>query len=67
MTAARTSYLTPDEVAAELRVTVKTLRNWRYLDRNRPPHKRRGRPWIKPAGHVLYPRDGLDAWLARRP
>ena len=31
--------LTPAEVAAELRVSVKTLRNWKYLDSGRPPHR----------------------------
>ena len=57
--------LTPDEVAAELRVTTGTLRNWRYLDSGRPPHMWRGPAYVKRGHRALYRRDAVDAYLAR--
>jgi hypothetical protein len=47
----------PADVATELHVTVNTLANWRCL--------RKGPAFVKVGAKVLYPRDGLDAWLAR--
>lgn len=49
--------LTPDEVAAELRVAVKTLRNWRYLGR--------GPAAVKVGDRARYTRAAVDAFLAR--
>lgn len=58
--------LTPDEVAAELRVTTKTLRNWRSLDSGRPPHEWRGPAYVmRGPRRALYRRDAVDAYLAR--
>ena len=49
--------LTPDEVAAELRLAVDTLKRWRYLGRG-PAH-------LKVGARVRYRRDAVDAFLAR--
>ena len=57
--------LTPDEVAAELRVTTKTLRNWRYLDRNAPAHRRLGPAHVMVGGRARYTRAALDAYVTR--
>lgn len=50
-------YLTPTEVAAILRRTPKTLRDWRY--KGTGPAYVAGRP-------TLYARADVDAWIAAR-
>lgn len=47
--------LTPDELAAYLKVAVKTLAQWRW-QRVGPPH-------LKAGGHVRYRRSAVEAWL----
>lgn len=48
--------LAPKVVAALLGVPESTLAQWRY--------RRVGPPYIKVEGHVRYPGDGVDAYLA---
>lgn len=47
-------HLTPEEVAARLRLKVKTLEGWR--------NRRKGPPYQKFGKRVLYPLDKLEAW-----
>ena len=49
-------YLSESEVAKELQLTTRTLRAWRQQRRG-PAHLQVGRS-------VLYPREGILAWLA---
>ena len=51
-------FLTQDEVAAELKISERTLDRWRRLDEG-PPITKLGR-------RVLYRRPSLQAWLCRR-
>jgi integrase len=44
-------YMTPVEVAERLRISVKTLANWRSSSL--------GPPWLKVGGRVVYPRAGV--------
>lgn len=48
--------LTPVEAAELLRVSVGTLRNWRYQGR--------GPRYVKSEGRALYPIQGLNDYLA---
>lgn len=48
-------YLTTAELAAELRRSAGTVRQWRYLGVG---------PAFIPGGRVLYARSDVDAWLA---
>lgn len=48
-------YLSQDELATELGVTVATLLNWRR-DGKAPPHTRIGQ-------RVVYARDSVEQWL----
>jgi predicted DNA-binding transcriptional regulator AlpA len=48
-------YLSQDELAAELGITVATLLNWRR-DGKAPPHTRIGQ-------RVVYARDSVEKWL----
>ncbi|MGC2853841.1 helix-turn-helix domain-containing protein [Novispirillum sp. DQ9] len=57
--AATSSLLTPKEVASILRVSEKTLKNWRSL--------RLGPPFIKVGGVVRYRRRSVDRWLEQIP
>lgn len=50
--------LTPDELAAKLRVKVGTLYAWR--------NRRTGPPSLKVGGSVRYRRSDVDEWLARQ-
>ncbi|HET8581735.1 MAG TPA: helix-turn-helix domain-containing protein [Jatrophihabitans sp.] len=52
------TYLTPDELAALLRRTPKTLRSWRYLGK--------GPAYVRIEGRALYPARAVDAYLAAR-
>jgi hypothetical protein len=54
-------YLTEDELAEELGVTVRTLQGWRQA-RKGPPWTRMGGSENR-AGRVLYPRPGISPWL----
>lgn len=49
-------YLTPAEMAAIVKVPVKTLSNWRSI--------RKGPPFTKVVGQVRYPAASAAAWLA---
>lgn len=49
-------YMTPSEVAEQLRVTPKTVKNWRYLDE---PY---GPPFVYIGGRVLYPYELFNKW-----
>ena len=51
-----TRYLTTAEVAQEIRVSSKTVQNWRYLEE---PY---GPPYVYIGGRVLYPADKFDDW-----
>lgn len=51
-------FLTPDELATELRIHPRTLARWEALD-EAPPHTVIGRK-------RLYRRSSVLAWLARR-
>ncbi len=46
---------TPKEVSARLRVSVPTLKTWRY--------KRTGPAWKKQAGSVTYSAEAIEEWL----
>lgn len=50
--------LTPEEAAAKLRVTVKTLSNWRVAQDPTKPQ------FIKDKRIILYDENVLDRWLA---
>lgn len=56
LTATREEVLTTEEVARVLRVSTKTLANWRYLHQG-PPHFKHG-------GCVRYPVEALHNWIA---
>lgn len=47
-------YLRPNEVADILRVSPKTLANWRYLGK--------GPEWRRHGGRVVYPSTGVDRY-----
>jgi hypothetical protein len=49
-------YLTEPELAKQLRVSIRTLRNWRA--------RQSGPPFVKVAKRVEYPRSGVPPWLA---
>jgi excisionase family DNA binding protein len=51
--------LTTDEVASHLKVSAKTVRNWRHAGDGPPARKLRG--------VVRYVRAEVDAWVASRP
>lgn len=51
-------YMTSREAAALLRVAPQTLALWRC--------RRKGPPWVKPGGRVLYRREAVLAWLEER-
>lgn len=55
----KVSLMTPAEVAAVLRVSEKTLKNWRSL--------RYGPPFIKIGGSVRYRRQSIERWLNQIP
>lgn len=48
-------WMTTEEVALHLRVSVETVRRWRSHGE--------GPPYVKPAGKALYSRDDLEAWV----
>lgn len=48
--------LTPEQVAAALRIKLRTLADWRSSGRN-------PLAWIKVGGRVRYRRSDVDAWL----
>jgi len=52
------SYLTPQELADHLRVSLSTVSRWRQGD-NGPPYIRLG----SPRSPVRYPRAALEDWL----
>lgn len=52
--------IAPDEVAKLLRMTIKTLANWRSETPNRGPRCK------KVGGRVLYPQSEVMAWLSNR-
>lgn len=54
--AAKTEFLSPDDLAEELRVPVRTIYAWRY--------RGEGPRGIKIGRHVRYRRDDVEAWLA---
>lgn len=47
--------LTPEEVAARLKIPRATLHQWRY--------RREGPPAIRVGRHLRYPEDEYEAWL----
>jgi excisionase family DNA binding protein len=49
-------WLTPEELAEELNVPMKTLYVWN--------HKRKGPAFTKIGKHVRYSRTAVDEWLA---
>lgn len=51
------NYLTPSEVAERLKVTKRTLRNWR--------NDERGPAWTEVGGRVRYPADKFNEYLER--
>ena len=53
-------WLTPRETSELVRLTVKTLANWRSLGIG-PPYRK-----MSPGrgGRIRYQRSGVDAWLA---
>ena len=50
-------YLTDEELAEELHVSLRTLRRWRV--------ERRGPPFIKTGHQVLYSKSTVMRWLER--
>lgn len=50
--------LRTDEVAAILRIHVKTLRSWRV--------RKTGPPYLKIGNIILYSRKSLEEWLKKR-
>ena len=52
--------LTPDQVAALLKVKVGTLATWRHQAREG------GLPWVKINGTVRYRRSDLTSWINER-
>lgn len=55
----REDLLSPDELAAILKVSVKTLAVWRYTGRY-------NLPWVRPGSKPYYKRQDVDAWLKKR-
>ena len=53
-----TPLLTPEDVAAEIGVSLRTLSRWR-TDGTGPP-------WIKAGHHARYRPADVEAWLTRR-
>ncbi len=51
-------YADENEVAAEFNINKKTLRNWRRL--------RKGPPWVKAPGGVIYPIEQAREWLRKK-
>jgi len=49
-------FLTPPEVAGMLRVSVKTLANWR--------HAASGPPFVRQGRRILYRRAAVERWVA---
>lgn len=47
-------WITPNELACDLKVNTKTLANWRYLGR--------GPSFLKDGGVVRYRRKDVEAW-----
>jgi len=58
MTTTTEAYVTPEQLAEELHVPVKTLYSWRY--------QRTGPPSFRVGKHVRYPRSGIDRWISER-
>ncbi len=58
VSALTTTLMTPDEVAAHLRVPVDTLRSWR--------DRRIGPLHVKIGRHVLYRAQDVESWLKER-
>jgi excisionase family DNA binding protein len=52
--------MTPQEVAAHLRISLHTLASWR---RQSNPHDLR---WIEVGGSVRYRREDVQSWLDKR-
>ena len=52
-----TGYLTDEELAEQLNVSVRTLRRWR--------EQHKGPPCIKTGQQVLYSQAGVKRWLER--
>jgi predicted DNA-binding transcriptional regulator AlpA len=52
--------LTPEMLAADLKVALATLADWRVRGGNATP------PFVKIGKHVRYPRGSYRAWLAKR-
>ena len=51
------TYLLPAEAAHALRITVKTLTQWRWQGK--------GPPYVRVAGNLIrYAQSALDAWMA---
>lgn len=50
--------LTTAEAAKYLRHSERSLIRWR--------NARRGPPWVRAGGRILYRREDLDAWLTRQ-
>jgi hypothetical protein len=48
-------YFTEEELAAEFKVTTRTLRLWRM--------QRRGPPWTKASRKIVYRRQGVYDWI----
>jgi hypothetical protein len=49
-------YFTESELAAELKLTERAVRHWRY--------NRIGPPFTKVGARTLYPKSAVAAWLA---
>lgn len=52
-------FLSEQEVAEELGISVQTARKWRSI--------RRGPPFVKFGSRVAYPREDLEQWIAAQP
>jgi hypothetical protein len=56
LTGVLSDHFSEDELAAQLGVKKRALRNWRQ--------RRVGPPWAKlPSKQIIYPRAGLPPWL----
>jgi hypothetical protein len=51
-------YLSPEQVAAEIKKSARTLALWRHL--------KVGPPYVKMGKSVLYPVDGFREWLVSK-
>lgn len=58
MTGILSGKLTTEELAKELHRNPKTLIRWR--------RQRRGPPWIRIQGRVLYDRKHVEAWIEKQ-